>query len=185
MGGSWSKSALGEHGQLVAFRVMGGFQGGTSGLICSSQLGRDRVEGCLVPWGLGVSGGEGETFEEFGGTLCLLYVLKHLFYVFKNRCVSKKSHSSSFSFSWFIFIYWDDDTVQASPLLYRLQPDTCQHVVFFGCRYNALKIFLKNVYFLFLKIVLAWNQKFLQAPQPMPPSLHPAIHVFGICPHYR
>ena len=23
-----------------------------------------------MPWGLGVLGGEGETFEEFGGTLC-------------------------------------------------------------------------------------------------------------------
>ena len=40
---------------------------------------------------------------------CVLpYIVKHLYYVFKNHCVSKKDHSSSFSFSliYFYILRW-------------------------------------------------------------------------------
>lgn len=64
---------------------------------------RDRVEGRRA---LGTWGFRGERERHLKGLErhCVLpYIVKHLYYVFKNHCVSKKDHSSSFSFSLIYF----------------------------------------------------------------------------------
>ena len=64
----------------------------------SGEKGQGRgASGALGTWGFG---GERERhLKSLEGHCVLPYIVKHLFYVFMNHCVSKKDQSSSFSFS--------------------------------------------------------------------------------------
>lgn len=103
---------------------------GRRGVWCGEEGGigglerRDGAEGHLV-WGRGGNWGSGEKGQGGGasgalgtwgfrgererhlkgleGHCVLPYIVKHLYYVFKNHCISKKDHSSSFSFSLIYF----------------------------------------------------------------------------------
>ena len=74
-----------------------------SGFGGSGEKGRGGgPSGALGTWGF--SGERKRHLKGLEGHCVLPCIVKHLYYVFKNHCVSKKDHSSSFSLIYFYIL---------------------------------------------------------------------------------
>ena len=102
-------SGVGTRGKSGGLERRDGAEGrllwGWGGNRGSGEKGRGGgPSGALGTWGF--SGERKRHLKGLEGHCVLPCIVKHLYYVFKNHCVSKKDHSSSFSLIYFYILRW-------------------------------------------------------------------------------